>query len=109
MNRDSLRRSPFRRAASTRDFVLLGVALVLILTAVLYFWHSAADNGIPTDSSSYVYFKCQACGERFYLNGKEIEQALRAGSGGPKSMKQTLFKCKKCGQLKAIRDEKQSP
>lgn len=104
-----MNRPYLRRAASTRDFVLLGIALVLIATAAIYFWRSSTNNGIPTDSSSYVYFKCQACGERFHLNGQEIDRGLRAGSGGPKSMKQTLFICKKCGQPKAARDENQSP
>lgn len=97
-----------RRALSTRDLVLTGVGMVLLAAAVFLFWRGGGDGGIPSDPSSYVYFKCPACGARFHLNGQEIDQALRASSG-PKSMKPTLFPCKKCGKREAVRDTNQSP
>jgi predicted RNA-binding Zn-ribbon protein involved in translation (DUF1610 family) len=94
--------------ASTRNTVLIVIAVVLLAIAA---WRlsCAADElrGIPTDESTWVYFVCEGCGAYFHLNGREVEAALANGDVTSTGMGGTTsFRCKECGELKAVRAEK---
>jgi hypothetical protein len=99
------------RPASARNVVLGSLALLIALAAVLYYMrYGGGTDQPPTDPSSWVYFKCEACGARFHLNGQELDQAQRQlGGGGPKIGNVPMFVCKQCGARKATRDRNQAP
>ena len=99
--------SRFRRAAA-RDVVLIAIAVVLLVVAGLIVTKCGGDPAAPTDESAWTNFVCEACGEFFYLNGAEIDEAWRTPAerralGASRTM---ALRCKKCGELSAVRAER---
>ena len=99
---------PLRRGM-TRNSVLIAIAVVALLAAGLLFIRPmASKSDAPTDQ--YVSFICQNCKEHFRMNYREFEVAFDkhryAGSPDGRTM---LFKCPKCGQMKAARADDLPP
>lgn len=102
--------SPAARRAATRDIVLGILALVVAAVAVYYFvQHGSGQDAAPTDRSSWVFFTCGGCGEKFHLNGREMDTQYRKREIAQGPEKSVLFKCPKCGQPKALADDPQPP
>jgi predicted RNA-binding Zn-ribbon protein involved in translation (DUF1610 family) len=91
--------------AGTRNTVLIVVVVLLLAVAAwrLVRW-SSGSSAIPTDESTWVYFVCADCGAYFHLNAREVEEAMARGDVASTGMGGTTsFRCKECGELKAIR------
>lgn len=95
-----------KRAALSRDAILGIVGLVALIAAVgiLARGWSGKPN-IPIDESTWVYFKCKACGARFYLDGREMEAEMQRFARGGKGSGVAMVRCKQCGQEKAVRED----
>ena len=91
--------------AGTRNTVLIVIVVLLLAIAGwrLVRWGNRT-SAAPTDESSWVYFVCENCGAYFHLNGREVEEALAKGDVTSTGMGgTTTFRCKECGELKAVR------
>ena len=87
--------------------ILGSVAAVLIAFAAYRFFTAGPD--IPTDRSTWVWFKCPDCQKRFYLDGRQLDKELnRMGRRGPSPESNQGFTCPGCGQRRAQRDPDQS-
>jgi|GEM_PF-6566611 len=93
-----------KRRAAARDAILITLALILLAAAGLYTWTRSSEPRAPTDESTWVYYRCTACGERFHYNGQELND-LQAGSpGGPHIGGTGGVPCKLCGKRTAVRE-----
>lgn len=98
-----------RRRAATRDIVLGSIAAVLLGLAIFVMTqYGGGERAAPTDESSWTHYQCEACAEFFHLNGREIERAMTtAGERSTTSDgRSIIFRCKKCGELAAVRASK---
>ncbi len=89
---------------TTRNVVLLTIALVILVAAGFIFIRPIVQKSdAPTDQ--YLSFICQNCKEHFRMNYREFEIAFeqkREFTYAPDG-RTMLFKCPKCGQMKAAR------
>lgn len=96
------------RAASPRMLVLSGVALVLLVVALVVAVRSRSDADVPTNE--FVGFNCSACGRHFDLNHRQFKELWdkREYKAGP-AKSSLLFKCVYCGKLTAVRADQAKP
>ena len=91
------------RPASTRDVVLVVIAVLLLAVAAVYFTlHGSGEDPAPDDQ--FMGFHCTACDQPFRLSHREFEKlwderkfARRPDGRG------LLFECPTCGEHKAVR------
>jgi hypothetical protein len=91
------------RAATTRDFVLLAFAIVLLIVAGTYIALRGGGEDLAPDDQ-FLDFRCQACGETFRLSYREFEKLWNERRFTRQADGRTLlYECPKCGQMKAER------
>ncbi len=88
--------------AGTRDIVLLGLALVIIVVAVVAYTKMGPKDAAPSDV--FMKFYCPQCKQEYSLSEAEFEKSFDKHEYTiEKDGRTMLFKCKKCGQMAAIR------
>lgn len=91
------------RPATTRDVVLIILAIVLLIVAGTYVTLRGGGED-PAPDDQYMDFRCQACGEPFRLSYREFEKFwderrfTRQADG-----RTLLYECPKCGRHGAKR------
>lgn len=91
------------RPGSTRDLVLIALAVVLLAGAGLYF-ALYGSPGEPAPDDQFMSFRCQACGASFRMSHREFERVWDERKfTRDKDGRTLLYECPKCGQLKAER------
>ncbi len=93
--------SPLRRA-STRNGVLVTIAIVAVVVALVLFIRSAGSRSrdLPTDKA--YTFVCRSCKQSMQLTAREMGE-MQEQRQVKMSGKGMLFKCKNCGQIAAER------
>lgn len=99
------------RRGATRDIVLLVLALVALGFAAFYMTNfGSGRDPAPTDAASEVGFYCEACKQRFRLNGRQVEEAMEGGDVGRRAAgddpydRGLTFRCPLCKELAGVRD-----
>jgi len=89
--------------AKNRNVILVSVATLLLCIGT---WRLACSRGpeAPSDESSHVYFRCEACGARFYLTPEELDTKHRRRSSGRTLTDPIRVRCKECGKPAGVRD-----
>jgi hypothetical protein len=65
---------PYKRAAATRDVVLIVAAVVLMAAAIGLYFSLRKPEGAPTDQ--FVDFYCPDCDHHFQLSHRDVEQTI---------------------------------
>ena len=100
------------RSASTRNVVLIVIAVLLIVAAVTHFaLRGSGEEPAPDDQ--FMDFRCAACGHAFRLSHREFEQLWNERRFTRQPDGRTLFyECPACGEHQAVRavgDEAATP
>jgi predicted RNA-binding Zn-ribbon protein involved in translation (DUF1610 family) len=87
-----------------RNTMLVAGAVILLAAAGYRFW-GMRGGGELHERTTWTYFKCPDCGERFPLDAAQIDAALnRMGRSGPQPERALGFPCPRCGGNRAVRD-----
>jgi predicted RNA-binding Zn-ribbon protein involved in translation (DUF1610 family) len=91
------------RPGTTRDVVLIVIAVILLVVAGSYMaLRGSGEDAAPDDQ--YLSFRCEACGESFRLSHREFEKLTDERRFATKEDGRTLvYECPKCKEIRAVR------
>ncbi|MBU0617993.1 MAG: hypothetical protein KKI02_09775 [Planctomycetes bacterium] len=91
------------RTASTRNVVLVVIAVLLLAAAGTYLTlYSSGEEPAPDDQ--FVDFRCTACDKPFRMSYREFEKASNERKFTAQPDGRTLhYECPTCGEHKAVR------
>ena len=91
------------RPASTRNVVLIVVAVLLIAAAVTHFALRGSGQD-PAPDDQFVDFHCTVCDKPFRMSYREFEQAWNERKFTRQPDGRTLhYECPTCGEHRAVR------
>jgi hypothetical protein len=96
------------RRAGTRDVVLLGVALVLLVAAGLIYG-SCRGGGDAAPTDQFVTLYCPECQYTFRISQRAFEKRWDHKEYRTTPDRTITFKCDKCGKMTATPGEPGAP